>query len=73
MDAPSTLHMREYYAFKHQSQDHDNTTYMKSTPGKHLDKYFRDMHDNIPSLIRRKKLKVFPRKDVDNHTRIYWY
>ena len=37
MDTPSTFHMRESYALKTQSHDHDTSTYMEALSGENLE------------------------------------
>ena len=37
MDTPSTLHTREYYALKSQSQDYNNPMYMEALSGEYME------------------------------------
>ena len=39
--------------FKFQSHDPDTPTYIEALSGEHTDEYYKDMDDEIRSLIRR--------------------
>ena len=59
INAPSMLHMVEYYFLKSQSHDPDNPTYMEALLGKNLEEYFKEMDDEIKSRMRRKTWDIF--------------
>ena len=59
MDTPSRFHMRESYALKTQSHDHDTPTYMEALSGENLEEYFKAMDDEIQSLMRMYTWEIF--------------
>ena len=59
MDKPSTFHTRESYALKTQRYDSDTPTYMEALSGENSEEYFKEMYDEIQSLIRRDTWEIF--------------
>ena len=53
--------------FKFQSHDPDTPTYIEALSGEHTDEYYKDMDDEIRSLIRRETQEIVPRKSVYGH------
>ena len=45
---------------------------MEAISVEHSDEYYKDVDDNIKSLIRRYTLKVVPRNYVSDHIIISW-
>ena len=75
MDSPSTFYMREYYFIKSQSHNTDAPTDMKDLLCEQADEYYKDMDDEIQSLMRRYTWEVVPWKSVDdeNVLPVTWY
>ena len=69
MDAPSTFHIRESYTLKTQSHDPDNPTYMEALSGENSEEYFKEMDDEIQSIMRRDTWEIVSSKSVDDHKR----
>ena len=67
MDKPSTLHVRESYAIKTQSHDHDTPSYMEALSGENSEEYFKAMDDGIQSLTIRDTWEIVLRKSVADH------
>ena len=67
--------MRESYALKTQSHDPDTLTYMEALSGKNLEEYFKEMNDEIQSLMRRDTWEIVLRKSVSDHNVLLgpWY
>ena len=67
MDTPSTFHIIESYVLHTQSHDTDTPTYMKALSGKSSEEYFKEMYDEIKSLMRRDTWEIVLRKSVADH------
>ena len=62
MDKPSTFHIRESYALKTQSHEHDTPTYMEALSGENPEEYFKAMDYEIQSLMRSDTWEIVSRK-----------
>ena len=67
MDTPSKFHMRETYALNTHSHDPDTPKYMEALSCKNSEEYFKEMDDEIKSLMRRNTWEIVLRKSVADH------
>ena len=63
----SKFHTRESYALKTQNHDPDIPTYIEALSGKNSEEYFKEMDDEIQSLMRRDTWEMVSRKSVADH------
>ena len=59
MDMPSTFHMRESYVLNSEIHNTYTPTYMEALSGEHADEYYKDVDDEIQSLMIRDTLDVY--------------
>ena len=64
MDELSTFDTRKSYVLISQSHDTDTPTYMEALSGENCDEYYKEMYDEIQSLMIKGTGDIFSRKSV---------
>ena len=64
MNVQLILPMREYFSLRYLNHSIDTTTYMEAITDDHADEYYKDIDDEIHSLMIRDTREVIPRNSV---------